>query len=126
MHGACSAPCTNCCRNATVSRRVPLAFVAVPSAAVVAAIAILLPPIPQPRRYHDFADQRAFLGIPNFLDVVSNTPFLLIFAVALARPTSGRITLARDSEHRPYLVFFLGILLTAFTSAWYHLAPGNG
>jgi hypothetical protein len=23
-------------------------------------------------------------------------------------------------------VFFLGILLTAFTSAWYHLAPGNG
>ena len=34
--------------------------------AVVAAIGLLLPRIPQPQSYHTFADQRSFLGIPQF------------------------------------------------------------
>ena len=42
------------------------------------AIAALTPRIPQPQSYHDFADQRAWLGIPNFGDVASN----LLFAVS--------------------------------------------
>jgi hypothetical protein len=29
-------------------------------------------------------------------------------------------------ERLPYLVVFLGTLLTAFGSAYYHLAPDNG
>jgi hypothetical protein len=28
--------------------------------------------------YHQFADQRAWLGIPNFGDVASNLPFALV------------------------------------------------
>src|SRR5215471_3647939 len=48
------------------------------SAAVVATIAMLLPPIPQPQWYHVFADQRTFLGIPNFNNVVSNFPFAAV------------------------------------------------
>ena len=46
--------------------------------AVVAAIGLLLPRIPQPQSYHMFADQRSFLGIPNFGDVVSNLPFAVV------------------------------------------------
>ena len=46
--------------------------------AIVALVACLLPRIPQPQSYHLFADQRAFLGIPNFGDVVSNVPFAII------------------------------------------------
>jgi hypothetical protein len=34
------------------------------------------PPIAQPPEYHQFADSRTFLGIPNFLDVASNLLFL--------------------------------------------------
>jgi len=32
----------------------------------------------QPVSYHNFADQRAMLGIPNFLNVASNLPFAVI------------------------------------------------
>ena len=37
----------------------------------------LLPPIPQWLSYHQFADARKILGIPNFWNVVSNVPFFL-------------------------------------------------
>jgi hypothetical protein len=42
-----------------------------------------LRPIPQPPEYHRFADQRPFLGIPHFLDVASNLPFLVAGLVGL-------------------------------------------
>jgi len=35
---------------------------------------LLVPPITQDQNYHDFADQRTLLGIPNFWNVVSNLP----------------------------------------------------
>jgi len=38
----------------------------------------LLPPIAQDPSYHQFADQRTLLGIPNFWNVVSNLPFVLV------------------------------------------------
>ena len=48
-----------------------LAFTALSIAA-----AFLLPAMPQPTEYHDFADQRQLFGIANFLDVASNAGFL--------------------------------------------------
>jgi len=72
---------------------------------------LLLPPIPQNQNYHDFADQWTFLGIPNFWNVVSNFPFVVIGAAGLWQ---GR----RDPA---IVVLFLGILLTGFGSAYYHL-----
>jgi len=36
-----------------------------------------LDPIAQSQVYHNFADQRSILGIPNFLDVASNLPFFI-------------------------------------------------
>ena len=39
------------------------------------AAALLLPPMPQPLAYHDFADRRMLFGIPNFFDVASNVAF---------------------------------------------------
>jgi hypothetical protein len=44
---------------------------------------LLLPPISQDQSYHQFADQRTLLGIPNFWNVVSNIPFIAIGAVGL-------------------------------------------
>ena len=47
------------------------------------AILLLLPPIPQDPSYHQFADQRTLLGIPNFWNVVSNLPFVVVGAMGL-------------------------------------------
>ena len=43
----------------------------------IAMLFLLVPPIPQDPAYHNFADKRSFLGIPNFADVMSNVPFML-------------------------------------------------
>src|SRR6185295_11952077 len=98
--------------------------------AVVAVIALLLPRIPQPQSYHMFADQRGFLGIPNFGDVVSNLPFAVVGLcglVFLLRSNSDYdpVSFIDRRERWPYLIVFGGLVLTAFGSAYYHLRPGN-
>jgi len=90
-----------------------------------AAAAFLLPAVPQPLDYHDFADQRDAFGIDNFVDVVSNVAFLLAGLTGLFVVFSGRARFEFPAERWPYAVFFLGILLTAAGSAWYHLSPDN-
>src|SRR5262245_5692177 len=84
-------------------------------AAVSLAGLLLIPPIPQPQHYHQFADQRAFFGIPNFLNVVSNLPFILVGALGLAR-VRGDLSAQ---------VFFLGVFLTGFGSSYYHWNPND-
>jgi hypothetical protein len=85
-----------------------------------------LPPLPQPPEYHLFADRRSFLGIPAFLNVVSNLPLLLFGALGLGfLLRRGRPAFVAPREIWPYALFFLGILLTGCGSAWYHLAPDN-
>ena len=75
----------------------------------------LLPPIIQNQNYHDFADQRTLLGIPNFWNVVSNIPFIGIGAVGLWQFGRSQAT----------MLLFLGIFLTGFGSAYYHLEPSD-
>lgn len=88
-------------------------------AAVVAVVAVLLPPVPQPQWYHNFADQRTFFGIPNFNNVVSNFPFAVV-------GVWGLVFLRRaNREHRSYWIVFIGLILTAFGSSYYHLQPNN-
>jgi hypothetical protein len=92
------------------------------------AVAFLLSPrIPQPQAYHDFADHRARLGITNFNDVVSNLPFAIvgIWGWAFLASKSSRAQFIQHRERWPYFLIFLGLLWTAFGSAYYHLAPDN-
>ena len=44
-------------------------------AAGMALLMFRLPPIAQPASYHQFDDQRRWLGIPNFANVISNLAF---------------------------------------------------
>jgi hypothetical protein len=104
--------------------KAPLLLLAV--AVVIAIVAVLLPPIPQPLAYHNFADQRGWLGIPNFGDVVSNVPFAVVGLCGLVFLAGPRPQTFSDPRERwLYLVMFAGLILTAFGSAYYHLAPGN-
>ena len=97
-------------------REVALAlFLLVPLAAVLIAV----PPIPQDPHYHAFADSRMLFGIPNFGNVVSNVPFLLVGAIGLAFCLRASPTGARHA----WAVFFAGTLLVAFGSGYYHWAP---
>lgn len=85
-----------------------------------------LPPIPQPASYHQFADQRRWFGIPNFENVISNLAFALvgICGIVFIRRHAGR-AFADPRERWPYFGVFSGLLLTAFGSGYYHLAPNN-
>lgn len=87
--------------------------------------AFLLPAMPQPVGYHDFADHRAMLGVANFLDVASNTAFVLAGLAGLAVVLRPGTVFAANVERWPYAVFFIGMVLTGLGSAYYHLAPDN-
>ncbi len=94
--------------------------------AVVMTVAFFLPPLAQPQIYHGFADRRAWLKVPNFLDVASNGFFFLVALLGLAtlhRPGPGAFTEAQG--RLPWAVFFLGLAAIGFGSTWYHLAPNN-
>jgi hypothetical protein len=84
-------------------------------------------PIPQDPWYDLFADTRTMLGIPNAADVLSNLAFLFAGAAGLFFLSTDRSATAfRESRERlPYFFFFAGVCLTAFGSAWYHLAPDH-
>jgi hypothetical protein len=88
------------------------------------------PPIPQSQRYHCFADQRPFLGVPHFLNVVSNVPFAIVGAAGMCFlwSTSAwrRGGPVEDATVRAaYGAFFFGVFWTAFGSTYYHLDPDN-
>ncbi len=84
-----------------------------------------VPAIAQEQSYHHFADQRTVLGIPNFWNVVSNIPFLIVGAMGINGVIrKNRLTLL--PEILPvYLAFFLGIFLIGIGSGYYHLWPSN-
>lgn len=100
-----------------------LLIVAVSVACVLAAL--LLPAVPQPLAYHDFADQRELFGVERFFDVFSNLAFLMAGLAGLVVLVLRRAQFERPVETLPYLVFFVGVVLTAAGSAWYHLVPDN-
>lgn len=63
--------------------------------------------------------------------MVSNLPFLLVglwglYFLARKQPAPHVGPFVDTREKWPYLVFFLGIALISFGSAYYHLAPDGG
>jgi len=95
-------------------------------ALLLAVIALFLPAIPQPLSYHNFADHRGWLGIPNFGDVVSNVPFAIVGIWGLiVMFAPGRPQFLDSRERWLYLVMFASLILTAIGSAYYHLVPDN-
>jgi hypothetical protein len=94
----------------------------------IALLMFRLPRMPQSLSYHQFADQRSWLGVPNFLNVISNVPFLIVGVLGLAflfKAGHSGTTFIDARERLPYIGVFLGLLLTAFGSAYYHWFPSN-
>lgn len=79
----------------------------------------ILSPIEQNQMYHNFSDAKTFLYVPNFWNVISNLPFLIIGFLGLIKLNSN--TIAKTQ----YLIFFVGILLVSIGSSYYHLNPND-
>lgn len=77
-------------------------------------------PILQDRGYHVFVDARTCLGIANFGNVASNALFLLTGLAGTAWCWHNRA-----GAWRSWLVFFIGVALVFFGSAYYHGNPGD-
>jgi len=94
-------------------------------AAVLAGLAGMLPPIPQPLSYHAFADQRGCWGLPRCLDTASNAVIVLAGGIGLRFLRRGQGIWWDRREAWPYRLFFFATVLVGFGSGYYHLAPGN-
>ena len=96
---------------------------------VTVVVMFLFPAIPQNEAYHNFADTRTFLEIPNCLNVISNAFFLLVgllgIRFVLHSAVRGIAAFVEPGERWPYFVFFVGVALTAFGSSYYHLNPND-
>jgi len=81
--------------------------------------------VPQDPAYHRFADRRLIAGLPNFYNVISNLPYLLIGFIGMrllvTQPPVGGLTDLRWI----YFTFFVGVFLTGIGASYYHLYPDN-
>lgn len=76
-------------------------------------------PMTQNLAYHNFADQRNWVGINNFMDVMSNLGFIWVGIIGLKNAQK------LNQYKLSWVVFYIGVLLVAPGSAYYHLWPNN-
>lgn len=86
---------------------------------------VFIEPIPQWLDYHQFADGRTMLGIPNALNVLSNIPFLIFGIWGAGFLIAAMARQGYEARLFLYLVFFAGFALVAIGSGYYHLWPSN-
>eukprot|EP00164_Ancoracysta_twista_P008742 GFYU01012722.1.p1 GENE.GFYU01012722.1~~GFYU01012722.1.p1 ORF type:complete len:344 (+),score=17.87 GFYU01012722.1:154-1185(+) len=124
-------------------------WISLVTVALVIAFVIVAPAIPQSQEYHNFADDRDALGLPNALNVLSNVVFLIVGLIGLRYflkrtptdlseayslhqgPQSGRsdetnVALYTNTEWGAWLVFYFGVTLVSIGSSYYHWVPNNG
>lgn len=106
----------------TNNRREILLAAAVCAAAL---LALQAPPLAQPAHIHDYADSRAWAGLPRGLDVLSNLPFALLGAWGLRVLAQLPGAALPAAQRALAALFFLGLALTALASGWYHLRPDD-
>ncbi|MBW1848743.1 MAG: ceramidase domain-containing protein [Deltaproteobacteria bacterium] len=85
-------------------------------------VLFLIGPIPQDPAYHHFADTKKIFGIPNFFNVITNLPFIIIGIWGLLRVWTNKIV---TSIKPHYIIFCAGIFLIGLGSSFYHLHPDN-
>lgn len=85
-------------------------------------VAVLGPAVSQPGDYHLFADQRVLWQVPMAMDVLSNFAFVMAGVLGGVALRQARTTLS-NVQRAMAALFFVGLLLVAAGSAWYHRAP---
>lgn len=98
-------------------RHALLLFIAIGSLSLM----LSMQPFGQNPDYHNFADRRTFFAIPNFFDVTSNIPFLLVGMAGMRFCHGSRLM----SFRLAWFTFFAGVAIVSGGSACYHWNPGN-
>lgn len=75
--------------------------------------------IPQDPAYHQFADTRKIAGIPNFWNVFSNLPFLIVGLYGFSRIKRMKENAAVSG----YRALCAGVTFVSAGSAYYHWSP---
>lgn len=90
-------------------------------------VATFISPVSQDPGYHNFADLRPLMGVPNFGNVVSNIGFLIVGLLGLLMTLGPKRYELFDhaSDAIPYIIAFTGVTLVAFGSSYYHWIPSN-
>ena len=94
---------------------------------IVAAIAaaFVVEPIPQDLAYHRFSDANPLWGIPNFWNVLSNLPFMVVGLYGLIAMRGLNKKSLVGVVRIVCLLFFIGLFFTGIGSGYYHLSPSN-
>ncbi|KLV07001.1 membrane protein [Photobacterium aquae] len=93
------------------------------SAISLAVLALIFSPIHQSGNFYAYADQRAYLSIPNFWNVITNLPFLWVGWLGIM--TASRRNASNTPErYKGYTLFYWGLIGTFVGSSLYHLVPG--
>jgi hypothetical protein len=93
---------------------------------IAAFVAILsISPIRQDPAFHNFADGREIASIKNFMNVISNIPFLLFGTAGLWMISKRRPNDPFEKLKTSCIVFLVGIFFTGIGSAFYHSDPNN-
>jgi len=81
--------------------------------------------IPQNIIHHYYFDQRNLYGIPNFWNVVSTLPFLLVGLSGFYLLSSYPQNVYLKQKRILYLMYSLALCLVTLGSSYYHLHPSN-
>src|SRR5207244_5710685 len=88
-------------------------------------LAVLLPAVAQDAKYHLFADQRTWLGVPRAADVLSNLAFVAVGLLGAITLLSPRRLPLRSATATSLWCVAAGFVLTGVGSAWYHSQPND-
>lgn len=93
------------------------------TAAVVVAVVVglVVGPVTRAPGFHAYADRRAWLGVPNAGDVLSNLAFLVVAALAARRLRAPALAAPRGLA----IAAVVAVGLVGVGSGAYHLAPGD-
>jgi hypothetical protein len=98
-------------------------IVAITAVSIIAVVS--MDPIAQNPAYHHFADRRGMINIPNFYNVLSSLPFVIIGILGMRLVALGRASGGLVELQAVYMTFFAGVFLTGFGSVYYHYHPDN-
>ena len=106
-------------------RREKIGFSLIIAISIIAiCVAFFTPPIAQNLDYHFFKDARRILSIPNFFNVLSNLPFLIVGLIGIKKLLQGDLIIIDDFK-QAYFIFLLGVALVSLGSSYYHYWPNN-
>lgn len=108
-------------------KRLAPVFLLASFAIVLSGVLLFIEPIPQPLEYHQFADTRAFFGINNFGDVVSNIGYAVVGFWGIWQLSWGELSNGFDTRHdrNLFVLFFAAVAIVSLGSGYYHATPDN-